>query len=62
MDNSSLRLSAVLGGIPMCTYYAPLGTDLFLFCSESYFMLPLSNKNQADVIGAFNISRQLTEY
>ena len=59
MDNSSLRLSAVLGGIPMGTYYAPLGTDLFLFlfCSESYFMLPLSIKNQADVIGAFIISR-----
>ena len=40
--------------IPMGTNYAPLITDLFLFCYESVFMLFLSDNNQADVVETFN--------
>ena len=38
----------------MCTNYAPLVADLFLFCYERDFMLSLSDNNQADVVKALN--------
>ena len=38
----------------MGTNCAPLVADLFLFCYERDFMLSLSNKNQTDIIEAFN--------
>ena len=38
----------------MCTYYAPLVADLFLFSYERDFMMSLSDDKQADVIDAFN--------
>ena len=38
----------------MGTSWAPLVADLFLFCYERDFMLPLSDNNQTDVIEAFN--------
>ena len=41
-------------GIPMDTYCAPLGADLFLFCYERDLMLSLSCDKQADIIDAFN--------
>ena len=33
---------------------APLVADLFLFCYERDFVLSLSDKNQTDIIEAFN--------
>ena len=41
-------------GIPMSTNCAPLEADLFLFCYDRDFMLPLSDDNQSEVIKAFN--------
>ena len=41
-------------GIPKGTNCAPLVADLFLFCFERDFIMPLSNDKQADVIDAFN--------
>ena len=38
----------------MGTNCAPLVADLFLFCYERDFMLPLSDNNQTDIIEAFN--------
>ena len=38
----------------MGTNFAPLVSDLFLYCYERDFMDPLNNDNQADVIEAFN--------
>ena len=38
----------------MDTYCAPLVADLFLFCYERNFMLSMSDKNQTDIIEAFN--------
>ena len=38
----------------MDTDCAPLVADLFLFCYERDFMMPLSDAKQADVIDAFN--------
>ena len=38
----------------MGTNCAPLVADLFLFCYERDFMLSLSDKNQTDIIEAFN--------
>ena len=38
----------------MDTNCAPLVSDLFLFCYESYFMKDLSSDNQVDVLKAFN--------
>ena len=38
----------------MVTYCAPLIPDLFLFCYERDFMMPLSDDKQADIIDAFN--------
>ena len=40
--------------IPMGTNFAPLVVDLFLFCYEQDFMMPLSDDKQADIIDAFN--------
>ena len=40
-------------GIPMGTSCAPLVADLFLFCYERDFMLPLSDDNQSEVIETF---------
>ena len=48
------KLYRQIVGIPMSTNCAPLGADLFLFCYERYFMLPLSDNNQTDIIEAFN--------
>ena len=46
----------------MGTNCAPLVADLFLFCYERDFMLSLPDKNQADVVEAFNsTSRYLDE-
>ena len=36
-------------GIPMGTNCAPLVANLFLFCYERDFMMPLSDNKQADV-------------
>ena len=41
-------------GIPMGTKFAPLVSDLFLFCYERDFITSLSGDNQADIIEAFN--------
>ena len=38
----------------MSTNCAPLVADLFLFCYERDFMMPLSDDKQADVIDALN--------
>ena len=38
----------------MDTNCAPLVADLFLFCYERYFMVSLSDNNQAGVVEAFN--------
>ena len=38
----------------MGTNCVPLVADLFLFCYERDFMLSLSDKNQTDIIEAFN--------
>ena len=38
----------------MGTYCAPLDADFFLFCFERDFMFFLSDKNQIDIIEAFN--------
>ena len=58
LDNIFIRLGSKLYrqivGIPMGTNCAPLVADLFLFCYERDFMLSLSDKNQTDIIEAFN--------
>ena len=41
-------------GIPMGTTYAPLMTDVFLFCNERAFVASLSYNKEADIIQAFN--------
>ena len=38
----------------MGTNCAPLVAELFLFGHKRYFMLSLSDNNQADVVDAFN--------
>ena len=40
----------------MGTNCAPLVADFFLLCYERDFMLSLCDKNQADVVEAFNSS------
>ena len=45
----------------MGTNCAPLVADLFLFCYERDFMLPLSDNNQTDIIEAFNTTRYLDD-
>ena len=58
--NISIRFGSKLYrqivGIPMGTNCAPLVADLFLFCYERDFMLPLSDNNQTDIIEAFNLT------
>ena len=66
LDNIFIRFGSKLYrqivGIPMGTYCAPLAADLFLFCYERDFMLPLSDNNQTDIIEAFNsTSRSLDD-
>ena len=43
-------------GIPIDTNCAPLVADLFLFCYERDFMMPLSDDKQVDIIDAFYTS------
>ena len=50
----SKKLYRQIIGISMGTNCAPFVADLFLFCYERDFMLPLSDNNQADIIEAFN--------
>ena len=57
LDNSFIRFGTKLHrqvvGILMGTNCTHLVADLFLFCYERDFMIPLSDK-QADIIDAFN--------
>ena len=50
LDNIFIRFGSKLYpqivGIPMVTNCAPLVADLFSFCYERNFMLPLSDNNQ----------------
>ena len=58
LDNGSIRFGSKLHrqivGTPMGTNCAPLVADLFLFCYERAFILPLIEDTQSDVIEAFN--------
>ena len=58
LDNIYIRFGSKLYrqivGIPMGTNCAPLVADLFLFCYERDFMLPLSEDSQSGVIETFN--------
>ena len=58
LDNIYIRFGSKsyrqIVGIPMGTNCAPLVADLFLFCYERDFMLPLSEDKQSDVIEAFS--------
>ena len=62
LDNIYIRFGTKLYSqvfdIPMGTKYAPLLSDLFLFCCErdfmKCFMKSLSDNNPADIIEAFN--------
>ena len=58
LDNIYIRFGSKLYrqivGIPMGTNCAPLVADVFLFCYDRDFMLPLSDANQSEVIEAFN--------
>ena len=58
LDNICIRFGSKLyrqiEGIPMGTYCAPLVADLFLLCYQRDFMLSLSDKNQTDIVEAFN--------
>ena len=60
LDNIFIRIGSKLYrqivGIPMGTNCATLVADLFLFCYERDFMLPLSDNNQTDIIEAFNLT------
>ena len=40
----------------MDTHCAPLVADVFLFCYERDFMIPLSDDKQTDIIDALNIT------
>ena len=46
----------------MDTNCAPLVADLFLFCYERYFMVSLSDNNQAGVVEAFNSTSRYLIY
>ena len=58
LDNIYVRYGSKLYpqviGFPKGTNCASLVADLFLFCYETDFMLPLSDANQSEVIDAFN--------
>ena len=45
----------------MGTNCAPLVADLFLFCYEREFMLPLSDNSQTDIIEAFNSTSRYSD-
>ena len=46
----------------MGTNSSPLVADLFLFCYERDFMLSLLDKNQTDIIEAFNSTSRYLDY
>ena len=46
----------------MGTNSAPFVADLFLFCYERDFMLSLLDKNQTDIIEAFNSTSRYLDY
>ena len=48
------KLFRQIVSIPMGTNCAPLVADLFLFCYERDFMMPLSVENQSEIIEAFS--------
>ena len=48
------KLYRQIVGIPMCTNFAPLVADLFLYCYERDFMGSVNHDNQADIIEAFD--------
>ena len=50
----STKLHRQIVGIPMATNCAPLIADLFLFCDERDFMMPLSDDTQAEFTEAYN--------
>ena len=56
LDNILIRVGTKLYrqvvGVPMGTNCAPLVADLFLFCYEGDFMMPLSDDKHADIIDA----------
>ena len=49
INNIRLKIVRQIVGIPTDTNYAPLIEDLFLFCYERDFMLPLSENNETNV-------------
>ena len=57
LDNIDIRFGTKLYrqivGIPMCTNFASLVADLFLFCYERNFKTSLSDVKQAEIIEAF---------
>ena len=55
------KLYRQIVGIHMGTNCASLVADLFLFCYERDFILSLSDKNQADIIEAFNSTSRYTD-
>ena len=48
-------------GIPTGSNCAPLVADLFLFCYEGDFMIPLFDDKQADIIDAFNTTSRYSD-
>ena len=58
LDNMYIRFGSKLYrqivGISICINCVPLVADLFLFCYERDFVLPLSDNNQSEVIYAYN--------
>ena len=58
LDNIYIRFGTTLYrqivGIPMGTNCTPLVADLFFFCYERNFMMPLSADKDAEIIEAFN--------
>ena len=58
LDNIFIRFGTKLHiqvvGIPMGTNWAPLVTDLLLFCYERDLIMSISDNTQADIIEAFN--------
>ena len=62
LDNIYIRFGSKLYrqivGIPMGPNCVPLVADLFSFCYERDFMLPLSEDNQSGVIEAFKSRKQ----
>ena len=59
LDYILIRFGSKLYGIPMCINYALLAADLFLFCYERDFMMPLSANNQTDVIEGLTLPQDI---